>query len=228
MRPVRAVCLDLDDTLWDLAPVLRRADAEFHRWLAARYPRITDRYPVAALQALRAAVLAEFADLRHDVGALRRELYGRLAREAGYGTGMVDEAFVEFQRLRNAVTPFADVVPALERLGRGYVLVALTNGNADLDVIGLDHHFRAVFTAAQIGAAKPEPVVFATVCQAIGLSPADVVHVGNDPENDVLGPARAGMPAVWVNRTGSDWPARDAYPQHTVRDLGQLADWLGC
>jgi FMN phosphatase YigB (HAD superfamily) len=36
------------------------------------------------------------------------------------------------------------------------------------------------------------------------------------------------MPAVWVNRTGSDWPARDAYPDHTVRDLAHLADLLGC
>ena len=87
---------------------------------------------------------------------------------------------------------------------------------------------RAIFTAAAIGAAKPDPRVFATVCDHLGLPPAAVVHAGNDPENDVLAPARLGMPAVWVNRTASDWPARGAYPDHTVRDLAHLADLLGC
>ena len=228
MRQVRAVCLDLDDTLWELGPVLRRADEDFHRWLGERYPRVAMRYPVASLQALRQAIADEFPDRRHDLGALRRELYARLAREAGYGGTMVDEAFAEFQRLRNRVTPFADVVPALERIGRVHTLVALTNGNADLDVIGLAGHFRATFTAAAIGAAKPDPRVFAAVCDHLGLPPAAVVHAGNDPENDVLAPARLGMPAVWVNRTASDWPARGVYPDHTVRDLVHLADLLGC
>jgi putative hydrolase of the HAD superfamily len=227
MRHVRAICLDLDDTLWDLAPVLRQADVGFHAWLGVHFPRVAEQHSVDSLKARRAALLAAHPD-EHDVGALRRRLYGALAREAGYGPAMVEPAFAEFQRLRNLVTPFPDVVPALERLRRRHTLVALTNGNADLDVIGLAGYFSAIHTAAGLGAAKPHPRVFTTVCAALGLPPAAVVHAGNDPDNDVLGPARVGMPAVWVNRTGSDWPDRDAYPDHTVRDLAHLADLLGC
>jgi putative hydrolase of the HAD superfamily len=228
MRELRAICLDLDDTLWDLPPVLQRADRAFHAWLGVHYPAITERHSVTSLQALRTQVVDDFPERRHDVGALRRELYGRLAREAGYGPAMVAAGFAEFQRLRNAVTPFADVVPALERLARRHRLVALTNGNADLDIIGLDGYFSRVYTAAALGVAKPEAAVFAAVCADLDLPPATVLHVGNDPENDVLGPARAGLPAVWMNRTGSRWPGDAATPLHTVHDLGELADWLDC
>jgi putative hydrolase of the HAD superfamily len=228
MRHVRAVCLDLDDTLWELGPVLQRAEEQFHAWLEAEYPRIAARHSVADLRVQRAAMAAEFPDRQHDLGWLRRKLYARLAQEAGYPVAMADGALVVFQRLRNEVTPYADVVPALERIGRTRLLVALTNGNADLGTIGLAGHFAAIFTAAGLGAAKPEPRVFEAVCSHIGMPPAAVIHAGNDPGNDVIAPRQMGMTAVWVNRIGAQWPAGAEVPDHTVPDLGALADLLGC
>jgi putative hydrolase of the HAD superfamily len=228
MRHVRAVCLDLDDTLWELGPVLQRAEERFHAWLAGAWPRIAARHSVADLQARRLALAAEFPGRLHDLGWLRRQLYARLASEAGYPPAMAEAAFTVFQGLRNEVTPYTDVVPALERIGRARVLVALTNGNADLDAIGLGAHFAAVFTAASLGAAKPAPAVFTAVCTHLGLPASAVVHAGNDPRNDVIAPRQLGMPVVWVNRSGAPWPDGEQAPDHTVAELGALADLLGC
>jgi putative hydrolase of the HAD superfamily len=228
MRHVQAVCLDLDDTLWELAPVLKRAEQHFHAWLTEHYPRVAARHSAGDLQGRRTAIAAEFPDRLHDIGWLRRQLYVRLARESGYPEAMADEAFAVFQQLRNQIAPFADVVPALRRLSRGRLLVALTNGNADLGAIGLAGHFAAVFTAAGLGVAKPDRLAFESVCARLGLPPDRVMHAGDDPHNDVIAPRQLGMTVVWVNRIGAAWPAGEPGPDHTVTDLAVLADLLGC
>ncbi len=43
MHRIRAITLDLDATLWEIGPVIRRAEAELWQWLALNYPRITQR-----------------------------------------------------------------------------------------------------------------------------------------------------------------------------------------
>jgi putative hydrolase of the HAD superfamily len=139
---------------------------------------------------------------------------------------MAEEAYAEFQRLRNQVTLYDDVLPALAELRSGRLLVALTNGNADLDVIGLSGHFDAIFTAAQVGAAKPDPRVYRAVCEALDLVAEQVIHAGDDPERDVVAARAFGMPAVWINRAGRRWPDAHPAPEHEVADLLGLAALL--
>jgi len=227
MRRATLVCLDLDDTLWALTPVLERAERLFHAWLERHYPRVTQRHSVESLRALRAQVADERPESGHDLGALRRETYRRLAHEAGYPEALVEDGFQVFQRLRNEVCLYADVEPALRRLARAHRLVALTNGNADLTAIGLDGYFSRVFTAAEIGIAKPEPEIFAAVCEAMQVAPEQVLHAGNDPEHDIVAAKRAGLTAVWVNRAGDPWPGEAPGPDAEVRDLGALATLVG-
>jgi putative hydrolase of the HAD superfamily len=107
---------------------------------------------------------------------------------------------------RNAVQPFAEVRPTLERLARRYILASLSNGNADLRLIGLDDVFRLSLNAIDVGAAKPEAPMFEAVCRLLRLQPSQIVHVGDDPEHDVGGGQSAGFRTVWVNRAGRDWP----------------------
>jgi putative hydrolase of the HAD superfamily len=227
MQHVKAICLDLDDTLWDLEPVISRAEEAVYAWLATSYPRVTERFSLEDIRALRQAMVEDHPGQEYDLSLLRRATFARLAREAGYPPAMVSEAFVVFQRVRNGVDLYDDVRPALARLTRRRRVFALTNGNADLGVIGLRHYFDEVFTAAELGAAKPDPVVFRAVCERTGLEPHQVLHAGDNPEKDVAAARAAGMPAVWVNRRARAWPLGVAPPEHQVRDLHELADLCG-
>jgi putative hydrolase of the HAD superfamily len=227
MLHVKAICLDLDDTLWDLAPVLRRAEQSIYEWFALRYPRITQRYLPEDISALRSRMLAESPGYEHDLARLRRATFARLARETGYPESVADEAFAAFQHLRNQVILFEDVRPGLERLSRRAPLVALTNGNADLDVIGLRSFFTAVLTAGNLAAAKPDPRVFLAVCARLDLAPAFVLHAGDHPEKDVAAARAVGMSAIWVDRGLHEWPESLAPADHVVRDLHQLALLVG-
>jgi 2-haloalkanoic acid dehalogenase type II len=223
MDDIRVICFDLDDTLWDLAPVIPRAEAALFAWYAEHYPRVTDNFSNKDIMRLRQSVAKENPDLKHDLTVLRMLTLQRVAVASGYAAGMAEEAFLVFQEVRNRVELYADVLPGLRRLGEHYRLVTLSNGNADLSVIGIDSLFETGFSARKLGFAKPDTRIFAAMCTQLGVSPGQVVHVGDHPQNDIAAAQQAGMPAVWINRTDNTWPLDDE-PEHVVGCLEELAD----
>jgi FMN hydrolase / 5-amino-6-(5-phospho-D-ribitylamino)uracil phosphatase len=207
---VSAICFDLDNTLWNIEPVLMRAERILADWLALRYPRIPELFSTADIVEMRASLLREQPEQAHDLSYLRRETIARLAEAAGYERQMAHEAFALWHAARNQLEPYADVIPALEKLKRRYRLATLTNGNADLSVIGLAHHFEVSLHAGALGCAKPDVRAYARLADSLTLKPAEILFVGDEPNADVVGPRAAGMQTVWVNRGGVVWP--DALP----------------
>ncbi len=224
-RPL-ALAFDLDNTLWDIGPVMVRAEQALHAWLATHCPRITDLHSIDAMRARRFALAERRPDLAHDFTAMRKLALHEHAQEAGYPVEMVEHAFAEFYTQRNTVELYSDVLPELERLGARYRLLAVTNGNADLQRIGIAHHFELVVTARSVGCAKPDPRIFASLLAGAGLAAGEVLYIGDEPIADVEGPRSAGIDAVWINRNGAAWPAELAPPLRTVTNLHELADWL--
>jgi FMN hydrolase / 5-amino-6-(5-phospho-D-ribitylamino)uracil phosphatase len=223
---LRAICFDLDNTFWDVVPVLDRAERELHGWLATHCPGAVSADDFGTVRRERELVAADHPARSHDVSFLRHEALRRCVVAAGHPVALATEAYEVFIAARNRVEPFADVVPALGRLGRRYRLFTLTNGNADLTRIGLDAHFEIRLAAADVGCAKPDTRIFAALLACAGLKPSEVLHVGDEPLTDVVGAHGAGMPAAWVNRRGDEWPAELMPPRYTVSDLGGLADAL--
>ncbi|MBS1199797.1 MAG: hypothetical protein H6R27_475 [Proteobacteria bacterium] len=226
MRDVVAICLDLDDTLWPVGPVIERAERALHAWMDRHCPRVTAMHDLDSMRRLRARVAEEFPGMRHDLTFLRREALSRHALEAGYPASVADEAFEVFYAARNQVEPFADVVPALARLRGRYRLMSLSNGNADLRVIGLAQYFEQSLAAREAGAAKPDRRIFGSLLERAGLEPRQVVYVGDDPHADVEGARAAGLHAVWMDRFGRSWPDGLDPPSLAVRDLEELAALL--
>ena len=223
---LQAICFDLDNTFWDVVPVIRRAEQELHAWLATHCTDAIAGDDVEALRRDREAVARAHPDLQHDVSFLRQEALRRRLVAAGHAAEIATHAFDVFLAARNRVDLFADVAPALGRLGARYRLMTLTNGNADLVRIGIAHHFEYSLTAADAGCAKPDARIFTRLLQRTGLQPDEVLYVGDEPQVDVVGAQSAGLPAAWVNRRQQVWPGELPAPQWTVADLGQLADRL--
>jgi FMN phosphatase YigB (HAD superfamily) len=81
--PLHAITLDLDDTLWPMAPTLRRAEALMQDWLRQHAPATVAAHDKAAWAALRRSVVADRPDWAHDLSALRRETIRRALLAAG-------------------------------------------------------------------------------------------------------------------------------------------------
>jgi FMN hydrolase / 5-amino-6-(5-phospho-D-ribitylamino)uracil phosphatase len=223
---IRALTLDLDDTLWAIAPVIDAAERALHAHLEQHCPQVCERYSIEAMRALRERVAAENPHLAHDYSTQRWMSLTIALAEGGADPALADAAFEAFHAARNRVELFADVADALPRLRRGRRLAALTNGNADLTLIGLHAHFEFNLGAREHGAAKPSPCIFLAACERLGCRPEEVLHVGDDPWMDVDGARGAGMPSVWINRFGRRWPDGLPHPDLEVSDLTTLADWL--
>jgi len=224
---VRAVAFDLDNTLWDVAPVIERAEVRLYEWLREHCPRIPERVTIDDMRAAREFLAREEPHNAHDFTYLRVTALARHARECGYEDEVARRAFEVFFAARNEVDLFADVRPALERLRSRYRLATLSNGNADLGRIGLADFFVLSLNARQIGVGKPHPRCFERLASELRLAPAEIVYVGDDPILDVEASRAAGLRSAWINRFDQPWPAALAPADVTVIDCSQLADALG-
>lgn len=226
---IRAITLDLDDTVWPFAPIGARIEQVLDDWLRIHSPRTAERFPIAAMRALREQVFDAHPHLLHDMGALRRLTLERAFIESDTDPALTDAAYDVFYAERNRVECYPDALDALARISAKLPLAALSNGNADLVAIGLDHHFAFQLGAREHGAAKPDPGIFLAACERLGCAPENVLHVGDHIEMDVLGAARAGLRTAWVHRDDAHhphWPHDDIRPDLIVSDLAALADHL--
>ncbi|MGI9232333.1 MAG: HAD family hydrolase [Woeseiaceae bacterium] len=226
MNGIRTITLDLDDTLWAIHPVIRRAEERLYAWISEHYPRITELYSREDILSLRSEVVAEFRDRSHDLTFLRRTILTRIGEAAGYDATYVDDAFAVFDDVRNDVTLFPEARPALVALRERFVLIAVTNGNANLEKIGIRDLFDGVVSAAIAGAAKPDRPIFDMAVEVGGASAEETLHVGDHPLFDVHGARDAGLRAVWVNRNGDEWPDEYHRPDAEVQNIGELDELL--
>ena len=226
MYDIRTITLDLDDTLWAIGPVIRRAEKRLQDWLVARYPGVAGSLLPDEVAKIRTAVLAENIERAHDLTFLRREVIARIGESAGY-TVDTDAAFGVFDDARNDLELFPDVRPALTSLKKRFRLVAVTNGNANLEKIGIHEFFDGFVSARTAGAAKPAPSIFQAAVLEGGAPAENTLHVGDHPSMDIHGARTAGLRAVWINRNGEDWPQDLARPDAVVSNLRELDDLLG-
>ncbi|MET3131065.1 2-haloalkanoic acid dehalogenase type II [Oxalobacteraceae bacterium GrIS 1.11] len=199
-RP-KALLFDLDDTLWPIGPVIAQAEITLHAWLAAYAPKVAQQFSIETLRRERLALLAREPQLQLDLGQLRRAGLRAAFAQAGEDPSKVEAAMQHFFAARNAVTPYPDVLPGLASLKGSVLLGSISNGNADLEAIGMAHHFQVSLAAARFGRAKPDAAIFHAACAGLGVAPREAVYVGDDLLLDVAAAQNAGLRAVWLNRS---------------------------
>ena len=127
------------------------------------------------------------------------------------------------------LSPFPEVVAALQRLKTRFKLVALSNG----DPWFLEHlarnrihwDFDAIFSVAAVGAFKPHPGVYRRAATTVGLEVGQCMMVSAN-SFDVVGARACGMRGAFINRYGLPYEDTLYQPDVTVTDFAQLADAL--
>ncbi|NDY91972.1 HAD family hydrolase [Ideonella livida] len=213
LRAVRALTLDLDDTLWPVWPAIDRAEVVLHDWLRTHAPATAAAFDgPPALRAVREQVGRDHPEHAHDLSWLRLESIRRALARAGDDPALAAPAFALFMDHRQRVDLYPDVPAALAALSARFPILALTNGNADLVRIGLGAHFVGSLGARDFGVGKPDPRFFAAACTRLGCAPQEVLHIGDDWRLDVEGARAAGLFTAWVRRPGHPDRPSDAAP----------------
>ncbi|MDN7426097.1 HAD family hydrolase [Burkholderia sp. AU45388] len=229
---VSAVSFDLDDTLWPFGPSVVRAEATLRAWLIEHAPNTERVLPTQrALAALREEYERLCPDLASDYRAMRIGSIRLALERANEDVSLTERAYDVFYAARNRVEFYEDALPALAWLSARFPLIAVTNGNADLRLTGGGEFFRTTLSARAFGFAKPEPEIFHAAADALGVRPAELLHVGDDFHLDIVGAVNAGLQAAWVVREPSadEEPAAPhaVTPHLRLRDLAMLCRALG-
>ncbi len=226
-RPtIRAITIDLDETLWPVGPAIARAEAALQSWLHTHAPAVAREFTPESMRAMRDEVFATMQGAaRHDYGQVRRMVLARAMTMVGEDPAKAHTAYEVFDAGRQNVEFFPDALPALAQLAARFPVVALSNGTADVERVGIGEHFAFALSPRSAGVSKPDPRMFHLACERLQCDPAEVLHVGDDVALDVEAALAAGLKAVWVNRNGSEWTSAGT-PDLIVTDLHALVRWL--
>jgi putative hydrolase of the HAD superfamily len=208
---IRAVCLDVDDTLVDcmasgragLAALLGH-DRAWPHWF-----QLTERH------------YERFTAGEVDFETMRLQRTRAFFAERGQWLSDAEVQLREAARtsaMRGAWRLFDDVQPCLHLLrSAGLMLAAITNApsayqRGKLATVGLIDTFDALVIAEEVSLAKPDPEIFQLTCTRLGVHPHQVVHVGDRLDIDAEGALDAGLRAVWLDRG----PAQPCAPGPSV------------
>ena len=228
MPRLKLITFDLDNTLWPVDGVIRRAEQRCRLWIADRYPEAAERMTVEAVRGIRDQLLREKPDYIHNLTALRRDALTRGFMAAGYNASeaarLAGDAFGIFHDARNEVVFFPGALDILAHLADSYTLGALTNGNADLRRIGIHDLFAFHHSAETVGRGKPEADMFLAALKSSRSRADQAVHIGDHPLEDVGAAIQHGFGAVWANLLDQRWPADLPEHPHRIHTLHELRD----
>jgi len=215
----RAVTFDAGCTLIDLDTDL----------LAARVAERGAEVAPAALERALPEAWRHYNQLVAD-GALHpwkqlmHEILGGAAPglDEGQRTGLVDWLWDEQPRKNLWRRPVPGMIELVDELAAAGVRVAVISNSegalaALFDEIGWHGRFAAIADSGALGIEKPKPGIFAWTCEALGVAPGDVVHIGDSRAADVEGALAFGMRAVWFG------PAAGVIDDDRVRSCADAA-----
>jgi putative hydrolase of the HAD superfamily len=151
-----------------------------------------------------------------EVASLEKEFWKQVVRlilaETGalqrFGNAQFDRYFdhlFDYFATSAGWTVYPDVVPALDRLKRGRLIVGLIT-NFDrrvfrlIEALGLSRFIDSVTIPSLAGAAKPEAAIFEYALARHGLRAGEAVQVGDSIRDDVEGARAAGLRGVLIDR----------------------------
>lgn len=223
---IKLVTFDLDNTLWEIDPVIVRADHAMREWIGLQVPEALALLEREAFKSLRQRAVTTFPDIAFKPTYLRKKMLYLAFRDAALAHDqaeqLAEQAFEVFFHHRNQVQLFHDGEDMLKELNRDYRLIALTNGNAHLERIGISQYFVAHFNADTVARPKPHADMFLAALDFAGVKPQECVHIGDHPHEDIDAALALGCHAIWFKSDYTPQPPADFQPVWTVTRLSQI------
>ena len=160
---------------------------------------------------IRNRLLREQPGLRSNLTEFRKVLLGEIFFRAGNSIQdskiLASSAFNTFFEFRNKVVFFEGAINVLIALSEKYKVYALTNGNADVKMIGIDKYLSGAVSSAEVGVSKPNPEIFEAALNKAGVEAKSCIHVGDDYEDDIVGANNAGIASIWLDHRHQSGPS---------------------
>ncbi len=225
LKPFKAISFDLDDTLYDNHPIIKKAEDDFLVYLNQSYPELSE-LDARQWGLYKNHLVREFPELVEDVSLWRLEILKRIMTIYGIPEYKAIEqaqvAFAEFLRLRSYFSVPVESSTLLENLAKHYPVIAITNGNVDEKQIGLHDKFEFILKAGGPFRAKPKADLFIEAADRLKIRVGDILHIGDHLISDIFGAQNCGAQAVWLNENNQSLNDARLLPSVEITQLDQL------
>jgi putative hydrolase of the HAD superfamily len=138
-------------------------------------------------------------------------VFAAIMLAAGGPTFQVEQHFIDnfavlFRMLTTVrLSLYPGVLPMLETLRAKTRLGIVSNAQRlftipELKRFGLLPFFQSIVLSSDTNVCKPSPEIFQSFLKSAGVTPRDVIYVGDNIWDDVYGAKRLGMTTIWLNR----------------------------
>ena len=207
---IKAVTFDLDDTLWPLYDVIMNSHKLSNDWLIEKHPQMEGILFSGKEREMWQTLIKAEPSLANRLSELRKKVIETLLIENGVDLSSAsedsEEAFEIFLDERHKVTYFDNVLEVLKKLKGNFKLGVLTNGNASIKTLGIDHLFDFYLNAEMVNDSKPGAKMFEEAMSITKLKANEICHVGDHPIKDVQVALNVGFKAIWLNALDNSWP----------------------
>ena len=221
---IKAITFDLDDTFWDVKPVLINAEMKTRKFIEDRVGKL-EWGSWEDFKIIREKLIVEDASYEFDVGKLRKKLLLMKIEERitdpQAALNLSEEAFKLFFIERNKVDFFPSVLDELEKLSQKYFLGCLTNGNANIKMIGIEEFFKFNISSKDVKANKPSENHFHEAQKLLDVNRDEILHIGDHPVNDMQGAIDYGFKALWFN------PNKEVWNLEGLEKPPEFFSWIG-
>jgi len=207
IKPFSVMSFDLDDTLYSNHPIIKAAVKAQQNYLNALpgYQEQGSQY----WQLCREMAVIQNPDLADDVTKWRKNTLCLALSKLGFTADEVEHhanaAYNAFADARSNIVVSDDVLNLLDNLAKHFTLVAITNGNVEIERFNLHNKFELVLQAGMHGKAKPHTTLFDKAATHLNVAKSDILHIGDSLDTDVQGANNAGCQSVWLNDQGANY-----------------------
>jgi len=198
-----AIGFDLDDTLYDNQPVLAQAEQKLQAFLHHHFPK-SQQYTLGDWLALRNHAISLEPSLVNDTSASRLVALELGLNRLGYSDREAKDgaisAFSEFYDWRNTIAIDQQTHQLLQLLSSHFRLFVISNGNADVSRLGLEHYFEFALHPSPEIAMKPASTLFELAQQRLNIPAHLISYVGDHPISDISGANNVGWQSIWLNQ----------------------------
>ena len=204
-RPFSVMSFDLDDTLYNNHPIIKAAVKAQQDYLNA-LPSYLQQGPKYWQKCRNEAVL-QLPELADNVTKWRQHTLRLALSKLDLNEHEVehhaDAAYNAFADARSKIVVTDDVLKLLDNLAQHFTLVAITNGNVEIERFNLRDKFELVLQAGMHGKAKPHGTLFDKAAAHLNVAKSEILHIGDSLDTDVQGANNAGCQSVWLNDQGA-------------------------
>ena len=224
---LKAISLDIDDTVWDY-------EVGFKRGISAALSKLIELDPLSAnmtnekhfveIREQYNLSISEDSPNRWNYSVRRYETFCKILETINRPNAKIaKEMSICFSAGRYSNNDlFLDVIPSIQELRKNFKVGIISNGDTYPENLGLENLMDFAIYAPDEKIEKPDKKIFIKAANAAGCDLNQLLHIGDNEIADVAGAVDAGCMAAWINRFDRK-PSFKTKPHFSIRDLSELS-----